>query len=774
MKCKHCGSSNLEEDRARADLICLDCGMVVGENVISSEVEFVETSAGQCTAVGRFVSNESQTINYKESRQATENKARRRIDTICGQLRLGNDITVSAFRYYQSALFRGLTRGRNAFTVAAGCIYLAARQLRVNLMLLDLSDAVGVNVYILGRVYADLKKRLNLAIPDMDPCIYIDRFASQLEFGDKVSAVATTAMRLLQRMKKDWIATGRRPSGLAAAALLVAARIHEFNRTEEDVARIARISQSTARKRLEEFGRTPSSALSIEAFFSVDYPEEQDPPAFVASMKQEDEKLKSMSEGAMARITMEISELERRIDEELQKLAGKYTARTISTQLSKIDVGCSKGIQHLLSETSDSIKTSDLLSSLNNLPTDDAVDCNNTITSSATYNNADRTESGQVRGILRDVLDGLVEPELLDSCVEDLHILTQHSGTKMCQLLSEAEETRNSAYMGSDQKQLIHDADSKPSEVEETSACNIPSKDPKCLKLPVFIPSTVVTKEENKTQEEEDCTLHTDDIDDEELDREYFLQPKEIMLKAAIWFKANAEHLELSRKRKLAKLQKQQQQQEQQNDTKGPKKRKTTSRRSNNYLGSTRINRNLFPKEEDPKPLSHKINYEALEAVVGLSTTCPSVDLVNNNDNNNKTVSATDVDNITEPRPGPLLASTLCDDNSKNVFKSTRHIPTNNNNNSDNNKHDSVISSVNPTTLSNCSNKNNNDIQVQGLDSDNSNKQDDSEENNDEVEDDDEMNTVENDLYNSYLPNYSHEIDDDTDDVDWSAGAELW
>ncbi|CAL8108231.1 unnamed protein product, partial [Calicophoron daubneyi] len=53
-----------------------------------------------------------------------------------------------------------------------------------------------------------------------------------------MSMVATTAMRLLQRMKKDWLTTGRRPSGLAAAALLVAARIHEFNRTEEDVARI--------------------------------------------------------------------------------------------------------------------------------------------------------------------------------------------------------------------------------------------------------------------------------------------------------------------------------------------------------------------------------------------------------------------------------------------------------------------------------------------------------------------------------------------------------
>lgn len=68
----------------------------------------------------------------------------------------------------------------------------------------------------------------------------MERFASQLDFEDKTPAVATTAMRLLQRMKKDWISTGRRPSGLAAASLLVAARIHEFNRTEEDVAKVGK------------------------------------------------------------------------------------------------------------------------------------------------------------------------------------------------------------------------------------------------------------------------------------------------------------------------------------------------------------------------------------------------------------------------------------------------------------------------------------------------------------------------------------------------------
>lgn len=87
-----------------------------------------------------------------------------------------------------------------------------------------------------------------------------------------------------------------------------------------------------------------------------------------------------------------------------------------------------------------------------------------------------QSKTGQVRGILRDVLDGLIEPELLDSCVEDLHILTQHSGTKMCQLLAEAEEHRNLASVSSEQKQIIQNADSKPSDIEETSITETKSK----------------------------------------------------------------------------------------------------------------------------------------------------------------------------------------------------------------------------------------------------------------------------------------------------------
>lgn len=52
-----------------------------------------------------------------------------------------------------------------------------------------------------------------------DPCLYIPRFAHMLEFGDKNHEVSMTALRLLQRMKRDWMHTGRRPSGLCGAGM---------------------------------------------------------------------------------------------------------------------------------------------------------------------------------------------------------------------------------------------------------------------------------------------------------------------------------------------------------------------------------------------------------------------------------------------------------------------------------------------------------------------------------------------------------------------------
>lgn len=59
--CKNCGCSDIDVDQARGDAVCMGCGSVLEDNVIVSEVEFVETGGGSSHAVGRFVASEGKT-----------------------------------------------------------------------------------------------------------------------------------------------------------------------------------------------------------------------------------------------------------------------------------------------------------------------------------------------------------------------------------------------------------------------------------------------------------------------------------------------------------------------------------------------------------------------------------------------------------------------------------------------------------------------------------------------------------------------------------------
>ncbi|XP_008053473.1 transcription factor IIIB 90 kDa subunit [Carlito syrichta] len=184
------------------------------------------------------------------------------------------------------AVSKHLTRGRKMAHVIAACLYLVCRTEGTPHMLLDLSDLLQVNVYVLGKTFLLLARELCINAPAIDPCLYIPRFAHLLEFGDKNHEVSMTALRLLQRMKRDWMHTGRRPSGLCGAALLVAARMHDFRRTVKEVISVVKVCESTLRKRLTEFEDTPTSQLTIDEFMKIDLEEECDPPSYTAGQRK--------------------------------------------------------------------------------------------------------------------------------------------------------------------------------------------------------------------------------------------------------------------------------------------------------------------------------------------------------------------------------------------------------------------------------------------------------------------------------------------------------
>uniref|UniRef100_A0A674CS51 Transcription factor IIIB 90 kDa subunit n=1 Tax=Salmo trutta TaxID=8032 RepID=A0A674CS51_SALTR len=324
--CKNCGGTDIDVDQARGDAVCVGCGSVLEDNIIVSEVQFMETGGGGASAVGQFVAGDASGRNPtfgeglytgvgRESRAQTLQNGRRQINTLGHQLQLNQHCLDTAFNFYKMAVCKRLTRGRRVAHVVAACLYLVCRTEGTPHMLLDLSDLLQVNVYVLGRTFLILARELCINAPAIDPCLYIPRFAHMLEFGEKNHEVSMTALRLLQRMKRDWMHTGRRPSGLCGAALLVAARMHEFRRTIKEIISVVKVCEATLRKRLNEFEDTPTSQLTIEEFMKVDLDQECDPPSFIAGQRKKRMKLRCL--GFIS--TGEIHEYQDEIEMELEQ-----------------------------------------------------------------------------------------------------------------------------------------------------------------------------------------------------------------------------------------------------------------------------------------------------------------------------------------------------------------------------------------------------------------------------------------------------------------------
>lgn len=91
-----------------------------------------------------------------------------------------------------------------------------------------------------------------------------------------------------------------RPTGICGAALLLAARALNLNRTVTDIVNIIHISHGVVKKRLDEFANTPSASLTIDEFNNVDLEESEDPPAYQESKRKmiEDERRKRDEEKA--------------------------------------------------------------------------------------------------------------------------------------------------------------------------------------------------------------------------------------------------------------------------------------------------------------------------------------------------------------------------------------------------------------------------------------------------------------------------------------------
>lgn len=288
MRCNICGDTSVEYDSYRGATVCTKCGEVLEEGRVVTELSFSQSGDGRASIsgqrvvgyslggtgtdrLGAFWNSSGVAIAGQGALSTTLQRGGQRVDWIGQRLGLRNHVIDEGKRMFQLAAQRNFTTGRKTSHVAAACMYIVCRRDREPYLLLDFSDALHASVRELGQIYMKLVRLLNLDkvldIPVIDPSLFMERFSARLELGQKGSQmVSHTASRLIQAMSRHWICTGRRPTGLCGAALLIACKYHGFDRSPAALAEIVRIGEVTIRKRLIELQQTPTAALTLDQF----------------------------------------------------------------------------------------------------------------------------------------------------------------------------------------------------------------------------------------------------------------------------------------------------------------------------------------------------------------------------------------------------------------------------------------------------------------------------------------------------------------------------
>ncbi|CAN4125992.1 unnamed protein product [Withania somnifera] len=240
--CVNCAQDKPTKD-VDGKICCSFCGKVLEEDNFSIEPTFVKNAAGQSQLSGNRISSIQN--DYSASRERTLREAHDSIEGMLYGLGIdgGESIGRPALKFYEVALDKSFTRGRRKEQVQAACLYIACRENKKPFLLIDFSEYLRINVYVLGAVFLQLCKILHLedhpiVQKPVDPSLFIHRFTDRK----------------------------RKPSGLCGAALYIASLSHGLSCSKSEIIKVVHICEATLTKRLIEFENTESGSLTVDEF----------------------------------------------------------------------------------------------------------------------------------------------------------------------------------------------------------------------------------------------------------------------------------------------------------------------------------------------------------------------------------------------------------------------------------------------------------------------------------------------------------------------------
>jgi transcription initiation factor TFIIB len=160
-------------------------------------------------------------------------------------LDLGDSLYEQACQLFRTAQEADLLRGRSIEAVGAAAVYATCRINGLPRTEAEVAEAARCSTRRFRNAYHALNRELELPAAVQRPAQYIPQFASELGVPEHVRI---HAVDIATRAADRGLSNGQRPSGFAAACLLVAAEREAFAVTQKEVAAVAGASVMTVRK----------------------------------------------------------------------------------------------------------------------------------------------------------------------------------------------------------------------------------------------------------------------------------------------------------------------------------------------------------------------------------------------------------------------------------------------------------------------------------------------------------------------------------------------
>ncbi|CAJ0586119.1 unnamed protein product, partial [Mesorhabditis spiculigera] len=273
LHCPNHPDAHLIEDHRAGDVICPECGLVVGDRLVDVGTEWRSfsdersgndpsrvgapesalLSSGDLSthiAVGYGASEADQSLASAQRR--TMNGTDRQMIQAIGMIRdMADRIHLTkttqdiAAKMYKDVLDTKILKGKNGEAQAAACLYIACRKEGYARTFKEICAVSQVSKKEIGRCFKLIVRAMETNLEQITSVDFMSRFCGNLDLNHEVQACAS---HIAKRAVALDLVAGRSPISIAAAAIYMASQASKDKRSPKEIGDIAGAAEVTVRQ----------------------------------------------------------------------------------------------------------------------------------------------------------------------------------------------------------------------------------------------------------------------------------------------------------------------------------------------------------------------------------------------------------------------------------------------------------------------------------------------------------------------------------------------